>query len=764
MIELNAIFFMRPALLSSFFLLPFLWLVIRRLSVGQTGYPCFKRALIRIAFIFLLIIGAARPVVAPSLPVKEDRPMLLVIDDGLYAAQYWEDQKKLAASLLRHAQLYGTGVVLFTSSGSLHGEVLRATDALNHLDNLRPSAQPTDRNAIAEKIKEMAEVGIFADGARAVWLSDGVGNADRLTTALMALGSLEIFLPPEEKAFRLLLPLKRKNGALTLQVQRPVSASSEAEELTVRGETEEGHVLFSEKLSFARKEDIATHYVRIPPPMLAEIDTFHIAGRHGLGAERKNPETWQTGTGLVAKTEDAAFPLADPSVFLKTALQIQGHVETGSLSSLLSTSPLPARIVLPYGAVSDQDAGVLKRYIERGGLFIRFLEAPPIEKSGLTALPLVGKRVPGLFGASSRISLPFSGALSHIKIEKNTLLPEIARQALSRPEQNSKAEIWAKLEDGTPLVSAKGYGKGRIVQFHTSPTVMKGLSEDQTINRRSFVFSPLFPLMVQSVMSSEKMPENLSSPIEGLHKISVPEGVILWDAASVSGGQDLRLFFLAVAFLLILWDLSFLRRKGLAVLFIVLCCAHVYPAQASNFERKRSPQVDTLSTAQIDALLKTRLGFVLRGKSKGAKNIYDGLLRLSETLNAVEKLTLAAPSGSRFTSETLALLPLLYWAPEEGDAPLSEDEKRALQRFLEHGFLVVDLSALAATSQEEWRHITGFSAGRKSQYKPLPEDRLFLRRDRTPWHILWAEGDERALRDGGRYIYRILSGEAGAAP
>ena len=98
---------------------------------------------------------------------------------------------------------------------------------------------------------------------------------------------------------------------------------------------------------------------------------------------------------------------------------------------------------------------------------------PRLEKAGDDLLPVPlrtgGRSLGGALSWSSPQPLapfdensPFAGLTIPADVTVN-------RQVLADPAQlTPEVEIWARLKDGTPLVTATKYGNGRLVLFHVT--------------------------------------------------------------------------------------------------------------------------------------------------------------------------------------------------------------------------------------------------------------------------------------------------------
>ncbi len=124
------------------------------------------------------------------------------------------------------------------------------------------------------------------------------------------------------------------------------------------------------------------------------------------------------------------------------------------------------------GTLNGEAAEKVDDFVKRGGLLVRFA-GPRLEKAGDDLLPVVlrtgGRSLGGALSWSSPQPLaPFdeSSPFAGLAIPKDVT---INRQVLADPaELTPDVEIWARLKDGTPLVTSTKRGNGRLVLFHVT--------------------------------------------------------------------------------------------------------------------------------------------------------------------------------------------------------------------------------------------------------------------------------------------------------
>ena len=205
-----------------------------------------------------------------------------------------------------------------------------------------------------------------------------------------------------------------------------------------------------------------------------EIDREAAAGAVYLLDSRS---LWHRFAIISGEERESAQPLLSPTYYIERALSPYGEVmvaSTGNIDeaseALLARKP-SVLILANIGQLIGETQTRLTEWVQKGGMLLRFA-GPRLEKGGDALLP-----VPLREGGRT-----FGGALSWREPQKlspfedmspyhGLAIPDdvhISRQVLADPtaEQRPSAQIWARLQDGTPLVTASKLGEGWLVLFH----------------------------------------------------------------------------------------------------------------------------------------------------------------------------------------------------------------------------------------------------------------------------------------------------------
>ncbi len=131
-------------------------------------------------------------------------------------------------------------------------------------------------------------------------------------------------------------------------------------------------------------------------------------------------------------------------------------------------------LVLADVPLEGEDAQALLKWVEKGGMLVRFAgprmaeaSTDPSHDDPLLPVPLLAgdRQLGGALSWSQPAGLapfppnsPFAGL--HVPAEV-----KVSRQVLAEPSADLAAHTWASLADGTPLVTAATRGAGRVVLF-----------------------------------------------------------------------------------------------------------------------------------------------------------------------------------------------------------------------------------------------------------------------------------------------------------
>lgn len=430
--------------------------------------------LLRLVTAALVILALARPVLNPSADLPGSGPVLLAVDNGWAAADDWNERSRLMTDLIDRAERAGRDLILLPTAPPADGDpvaatgLLRPAEARGLVEALAPRPWPTDRAAATRAVEALRVDGTV----HAVWLTDGLGDdaAAGFVRVLQRLGSAEALLPAPAERAHLLLPPSNDGADLVARVLRS-DAGGEVP-VVVRATTADGRLIGREQIAFEPGETEAAARFRLPAELRNDAVRLDLENATTAGAVVLLDERWaRRPVGIVSGgAQAAAQPLLSDTHYLERALEPFSDLRRGDPATLLDLGT--AVLMLPdVGTLSTAEQDRIGAWIERGGVLVRF--AGPLLAANpdpLVPVPLrLGDRA--LTGALSwsqpapltsfAPSSPFAGL---------RIPPEIRvqRQVLAEPTLDLADKTWARLADGTPLVTAEQRGEGWLVLIHTT--------------------------------------------------------------------------------------------------------------------------------------------------------------------------------------------------------------------------------------------------------------------------------------------------------
>lgn len=502
--SLGALSFASPLILAGFAALPVIWWLLRFTPPRPQAVP-FPPASLLLGLkprektpvrspwwlTLLRILIAAGVIAALSGPVLKppsggalslSRPLLVVVDNGWAAGSRWQARRSFAEQLASLAEMNGQSLYLAPTAGqSAPLQPLTPPEFRQHFASLVPQAYPGDRAALAQKLEK--ELGLQAGKISVAWLADGIEDqgATQLRKTLSDLaGSEKVEILNDglgAGALAIARPAFDNGGAMKARVTKAETSprSGQVAALTARGERLA--ITPFELTASGASTDVT---LDLPLDLRNQVARLEIAGENSAaGVFLLDGRSQRRRVGLIASegTEDAQ-PLLSPVYYLERALTPFADVVKArtvnldqSTSELLAASP-SVIILSDVGRLSGAPRDRLRSFVEKGGMLIRFA-GPRLEQGGDNLLPgplREGGRTLGgaMTWTSPQTPAPFEqgSPFEGFAIPKDVT---ISRQVLADPAAMPReTQVWARLSDGTPLVTSIKRGAGQLVFFHVT--------------------------------------------------------------------------------------------------------------------------------------------------------------------------------------------------------------------------------------------------------------------------------------------------------
>jgi hypothetical protein len=837
MLSLGSLAFASPWILLGLATLPVLWWLLRVTPPAprRIAFPALRLLLglipkeetpaktplwlilMRMALIALVILALAHPLLNPEATLAGNGPLVLAVDDGWTAARHWDERRAVLDRLVDQAEREGRRVVLLATAPP-PGEaapaplsVLRPSDARAEIDKLQPKPWPPDRKAA---LARLGRLGI--DGSAAVvWVSDGLdeGDAGAAAEGLSRLGSLRVLADDDVDLPRLLDAGDTDDKDLTAVVRRADARGEQR--LVVRAVGEDGRLLARQEVTLAPGADRGVAHLPMPSELRNRATAMQIEGEASAGAVLLLDERWRRRpVGVVAgQRGTAAQPLLSGAFYLERALLPFSEVRRGDLPTLLKGDIAVA--CLPDAApAGGEEKAALVKWMEDGGVVLRFAGPHLAEQADDDLLPVSlrrgGRSLGGALSWEKPAKLaPFAAESPFAGLD----IPDdvtVSRQVLAEPTIDLGDKTWARLTDGTPLVTAEKRGKGWLVLVHTTAdpewsnlaisglfvnmlrrvvAMSQGIASNSdaalppvetldgfgrlqsapasaaTIAAGSFlqtVASPAHPPGFYGTPDARRA-LNLAGAVQHFAALgALPQGALRQTYARgneidfrpwlLGAALSLALIDLVIAFALrgLLPRLPQAGRGGAAAGGLLLAIFAAVPARAQN------------DSFIVQATSELHLAYVRTGVPDIDEESRAGLAGLSEILNRRTAVEAATPMEVDIEHDELIFFPLLYWPVVEGGELPSAKAIERVNRYLATGGTILfdtrdqgERSAFSSTATQQ--RLRRLAAGLNiPALVPVPPDHVltksfYLMQDfpgRWSGGTLWVEPVEDQVNDG----------------
>jgi hypothetical protein len=762
MLTFGGLTFAAPWLLAALAVLPILWWLLRLTppSPRRVAFPPIRLLLLlrpkeetphrtpwwlillRLIIAALVIAGLAQPLWNADFGFPRNGPVMIVLDDGWAAAHGWEQRKEAAQALIDRAERNGRQVILATTAPQASAPGFGFTPmppatARTQLAALEPSPWPSDRAAAAERVRQSdmpQDLNIF-------WLSDGISSQNRVadtafSDALGEHGTLDVM------SFQLDLPLmvlppERDADGLWARVARAQIGATQP--VSLRALDAEGRTLGLSQGRFRPDEEVARIKVDLPVELANRVSRIALENGTTAGSVALMDDGGgRKPIGLV--TDNPALsrqPMLGDIYFVERALAPNHEVRADRLQTLLKQE-LAVIVLTDNSAFAEGDRAALRRWVERGGMVVRFagekLSGDPSDDLLPVRLRAGDRTLGGALSWTEPAHLapfPNSSPFAGLQVPKDV---EIKRQVLAEPDIDLGNKTWARLTDGTPLVTGERVGKGFSVLFHVGSTaewsnlpisglfvemlsrlVMtasgvvtnadenRPLAPAQSLDGFGRLTTPIasaVAIVAKNLPDTKVGPQHppgFYGPDNQRRALNLAPSQTVFAPLSIPARQlaadrtlELAPSLFLIAFLLLIADMlialalrGLLRRRGAAAASaaaIALCL--LMTPQPSNAQQL--PEQDILAATET-----THLAFVRTGVPQVDATSKAGLYGLTQTLLRRTSVDVGDPVGVDVEVDELSFYPFLYWPITAGQRTPSPEAIDKLNKYLAVGGMIL---------------------------------------------------------------------------
>jgi hypothetical protein len=505
--SLGALAFLNPWLLAGLATLPLIYWLLRTVPPRpkQVEFPATRilvgleneektpaktpwwLLLVRLLAAALVILALAEPVLNPA----RDRvmtgtgPVVVVLDNGWAAAAGWARRTALAEEILAEAQRQNRPAIVAETAPATKSRTITLQtpgEARATLAALQPQPFAPDRaGTLATLTAALTETRTVSPNV--LWLADGIdhdGGAAAFAEGLEKAAGEGTFAVVEDSGGAEPLGLTAGVGAdgkLTATVLRTggPARSGRIDAFSARGQRL-GEAPFTLS-GGATKADVT---FALPLELRNQVTRLELSSEHSAGGVSllDGRSQWQRVGMISGESQEQSQPLLAPLYYIEKAIQPYAEIvrpKDHNLAKGIDTilnQKASVLVLADIGTLSGEVKEQVRAWVERGGILVRFA-GPRLESGGDDLLP-VALRMGGrtLGGALSWSSPQPLAAFDDTSVFAGIPVPKdvtVSRQVLADPALlTPNVKVWARLGDGTPLVTAATRGTGQIVLFHVT--------------------------------------------------------------------------------------------------------------------------------------------------------------------------------------------------------------------------------------------------------------------------------------------------------
>lgn len=748
--------FLAPMLLLGLLVLPVLWWLLRATPPApkRIRFPGVQLLLglvdkeqapdktpiwlliLRMLAIAAAIFAFAEPILNPALKDTKNGPLLVLMDGGWSSAEDWDARVNEAERVLKLAAANGRPTVFLSLAKPLplvdQMPFQDASTWLNPMRALTPQAWPPQR---AEMVEWLADKDASFD---TIWLTDGLGFGADLAEELANHGTLDV------RSFATapiaLRPVELRQGMLSIDAISTKSNEDRLVSVTAFGPAPNGieTALGQATAMLSAGKSEVTLTLEMPLELRNRVTRIQLDGAANAGAvSLLDDSAKRRKVALVRASVFEGPQLTDPLHFLRKALGPTSTLIEGGIAEVLRASP-DVIILSDVAGLSILSTRQLLDWVEGGGQLLRFAGpnlAAGVEQQDLddpllpVRLRIGGRNLGGAMSWSVPKGLQeFTADSPFFGLE----IPDditVTQQVIAQPGPDLAGHVLANLDDGTPLVTARSMGEGRVILFHItanaewsslplsglfvqmlerlavgagnigSDTQLEGRSWTPTILLDGFGgrHVPNNPTPVDGGQLASERGPNAGAGLYRAGDVSVAVNVI--GAADVLTPIDIEVTVIgdtaevSLKPWLLLAALSLLAIDILATLWVTgrltnIRAGHVATAILA-LAVFNPPEANAGDELALQAANDTVLAYVITGVPEVDAVSAAGLRGIGEALTLRTAIEPAAPVGVNLEADPLALFPLLYWPITAGQVPLTDKALENVNRYMNNGGMIL---------------------------------------------------------------------------
>lgn len=707
--------------------------------------------LMRLIAAALVILALSEPLYDPTPVARGDGPLVMVVDNGWTSAAQWDTRQAAMQRGLTGATRDNRPVLIVATAETapVITQFLDPGKALKTVQDMVPRPWLPDRVKTLAQLQQMK----FQRTPQIMWFSDGVdgGNARAFADGLARIGNLSVFQDSPDKMPIAMRPPDNANtgfGVTLTRLPGDVQREGRVAALDARGQ-----VLETAPYHFGLRATETKTNIALPLELRNDTVRIAVMANESAGSvQLVDARFRRRPVGIVSGgAADSAQPLLSDVYYIERALSPYAELHKGTVDQVLN-SGVAVIAIADIGQLSQEEHERLLKFVEDGGVLLRF-GGPRLAAHSDDLVPVrlrEGERLMGssMTWASPQHLTPFpdESPFHGLNVANDVT---VSRQVLAEPSVELADHTWARLTDGTPLVTGAQKGRGWIVLFHVaaspgwSSLPISGLYVDmlrrvvelsegvrggaagaktgtfppyQTLDGFGHLekpypeATPIRASEIETVTTGPLHPPGLYGVQDALVALNafgsrsvlkpLAIGRTVYPYAGTAA-QELKWPMLEIALLILLLDavVSLVLRGyitvstrrfrrtavGSAAALLVMVAPLALFGFPSHAMAAAPARAPAIQDKAMESATDTRLAYVTTGDPQVDSMSKAGLFGLGLELKARTAYEPADPVGVDIEKDDLSFYPLLYWPMAASEKDLSPAAVSKIDQFMRNG-------------------------------------------------------------------------------
>ncbi len=446
--------------------------------------------ILRLVIAALVIIALAEPIYDATPTGAHGGPLVLFVDNGWPAAGNWQARQQAMDRAIGAASRAGRGVVIVPTAetNAETPNVMDAGAAVRSARELAPLPFLPNRESALKRLQGVR----FSERPQILWLSDGLdfGKAQAIADGLGKIGDVDIRSDSADRAALALLPPQHTAQGFDVAVDRASDPS--LRQGRVAALDRRGQVIGQAAFRFNGNAVSAKATILLPLELRNDTTRLAVQGLDSAGAvQLLDSGDARQAVGLVSGGgNESEQPLLSDVFYVERALGPYSELRKGTIEQMMQ-SGVTVLVLTDIGQLSATQHDSIAKFVESGGVLLRFAgprvaamasetanqpsaaaEVPATQDGGDDLVPVKLRGGERLMGSALSWREPqHLSTFGDDTLFRGLAIPSevtVSRQVLADPSVELAQHTWARLEDGTPLVTGTQRGAGWIVLFHVS--------------------------------------------------------------------------------------------------------------------------------------------------------------------------------------------------------------------------------------------------------------------------------------------------------